>query len=162
MFQNVYWAFNAASEAISIQKKLDLVHVGKGSVNYKKLLQWSLTTWQFSNPNPERPVSNSCHFFTSKPHINKVSTRPLYQTPRTHKRIGPLFLQLLLFYLHILSSTLFIPPERGSYTSLDFLCTTFKLDGFRKELAEESEEKINGRIYNPENNVPVLNCVCSN
>lgn len=65
-------------------------------------------------------------------------------------------MQLLLFHLHILCSTLYVLPERGSYTSLDLVPTTFKLDGFRKELAEESEEKINGHVYNPENSVPVL------
>lgn len=63
-------------------------------------------------------------------------------------------MQLLLFHLHILCSTLHTLPERGPHTPLDLLHATFKLDGFRRELAEESKEKINGRVYNPEYNAP--------
>lgn len=108
----------------------------------EKLLQWSWTKWQFSNPtqNSASPTAAASSLL-SPILIRRGVCTPPYQSPRAHKHICLLFIQPLLFHLHILCSALYILEETGPYTSTDLLCTTFKLDIFTEELAQESEEK---------------------
>lgn len=107
----------------------------------KKLLQWSWTTWQFSNPthNPVSPTAAASSLL-SPILIRRGVCTPPYQSPRAHKHICLLFIQPLLFHLHILCSAPYILRETGPYTSTDLLRTTLKLDIFT-ELVEASEKK---------------------
>lgn len=111
-------------------------------LKHEKFLQWSWTTWQFSNPtqNSVSPTAAASSLL-SPILIRRGVCTPPYQSPRTHKHICLLFIQPLLFHLHILCSALYILEEMGPYTSTDLLRTIFKLDTFTEELTEESEEK---------------------
>lgn len=117
----------------------------KQKLKNKKLLQWSWTTWQFSNPTQNSSSATAAaSSLLSHILIRWGVFTPPYQTPHAHKHICLLFMQPLLFHLHIFCSALYILQQTGPYTSIDLLWITFKLDIFREELAEESEDKING------------------
>lgn len=103
-------------------------------------------------PKPELLASNSCSFFTSEPHINKMRClhAPLSNPTRSQTHLPA---------LHAASALSSAHPRLGCArscpnTSIDLL-RTFKLDVFTG-VSEESGEKINGRVYDTENNVPGL------
>ena len=82
----------------------------------EKLLQWSWTTWRFSNPpqNSASPTAAASSLL-SPILIRRGVCTPPYQSPRAHKHICLLFIQPLLFHLHILRSALYILEETGPY-----------------------------------------------
>lgn len=67
-------------------------------LNHEKLLQWSWTRWQISNPtqNSASPTAAASSLL-SPILIRRGVCTPPYQSPRAHKHICLLFIQPLLF-----------------------------------------------------------------
>lgn len=110
-------------------------------LNRDKLSQRSRTTRQFSNPRQTSASLTAAASSLLSPILMRrgVCTPPI--KAHAHKHICLLFIQPLLFHLHILCSALYVPEETAPYAPTDLLRTTFKLDVFTEELAEEREEK---------------------